>query len=198
VAGVVRKNCPICSGKKSIQCENCYGRGSQESRRSRYDAEGRVLYETERNSCTTCAGTGKRMCYACSGVGYNLVPGDPEDTDEIEPDAEESEWDDRPRTAEEYGELSRGALASAESERSQLLSWLWNDSAFATDFKSNFDNWLSGLDLSGPGAEAALKGTADQWNAPGKSAQVDNLLLRMRGLASWCGMADLYRSMAGG
>lgn len=198
MAAVVRENCPICFGKKDVQCEICDGRGFHESRRSRYDYEGRLSYETERYSCTTCRGRGRRTCYACGGAGYNLVPGDPQDAEEFEPDAEESGWDDPRRTPEEYGQLYRETLDEAENERSQLLYWLWNTADFATDFKSNFAHWLSGLDLSDPGAEVALRGTADQWNVPGKSAQLDILLIRMRGVASRCGMADLYRSGAGG
>ena len=195
MAGPMKQECPICRGKKEVPCEICHGKGYHETNRPREDAYGRLIYETERNTCTTCHGNKKRMCYACGGEGYNLVPGEPEVDPKVEPDPDDGEV--LPRTPEEYAELYRRELESAEQERQELLSWLSSTGEFDPVLKNSYRDAISNLNLVDPKAEADLKATADYLDGLSRTAPEKKLSEMMRRLAFPIGGLDLYRKMQG-
>ena len=64
--------CSRCSGKKSIACPQCEGRGAVEDRQLELIAE--VSLGTPR--CPTCGGAGTIACPACEGSGVTVDDND--------------------------------------------------------------------------------------------------------------------------
>jgi hypothetical protein len=183
---VVKQECPNCRGKGKVWCEPCGGKGYKEERRSRQDAYGRLIDETERTTCTTCHGEGERICNYCSGAGYNLVPGQPE----VVPPAPDG-GNRGTRTPAEYAELYRCELERAEQERIELLTQLPSTGEFAQVWDA-----ICKLNLADPKAEADLKVKADYLDRPGAASSAKKLAKMMRDLAFRLRGLKLYREMA--
>ncbi len=81
--GAKKKTCTMCSGSGRERCSGCGGSGynTRQVSRSRqvYVSDGNyrteTYYESVRESCYSCSGSGYKTCYTCNGTGKVTCPG---------------------------------------------------------------------------------------------------------------------------
>ena len=196
------ESCDHCRGRGSTSCSSCLGRGYREVRRHR---SGSYYDETERESCTMCSGSGQRTCAYCGGTGdqrkYRTTTDSagserPDGPDDADTHGADTAADELPLSRDDHGALYAAKLAEAERARAEIIRWLPNADALASDYRANLAHWLAGLRLEHPDVEEWVGGAARQLDAPGLPTQARSLRYMLGGLAGACGMAQMHRMMS--
>jgi hypothetical protein len=169
--------CATCSGTGKVRCSSCSGTGSRYETRYEYDYEGRSVSRLESVSCGRCGGSGDQTCPRCGGSGGTLKTGSArsrasyaddalEDDDELlgpygDDLAEEDEEVVDPYAGQTEGELR----VEMERDREGLLYQIHTCPRLPTRLRDRWLEWLSGVHLTRPEAEAELKALRDEVKA---------------------------------